>query len=275
MISGGVKFFTKSKTLFSEGCNASASSNTEAAKYILSLNNYTEWKSLGSNDTIDEEILIELSELKSISRIILTDMNFKDFLIQYFDGADFVDFTNVISANGISRAKLEILDNEKSAEYFEFDEVDTTQIKLIIRKTIVPNEEKYLCKFIATSEIGTLKGFPRVDNQINSNEVESKTMSGFIYSSKGFQTAQIKINFKTHPYGEDISLIEYLFSIDESFLIYPCGGRFGDKYFKMNQFTWKLGDIYNVKTSGNLDADWEKGVYLLGANKNITFKEHI
>lgn len=275
MITGGIKFFKQSYALFKNGALAIASSNNEAAKYILSMNRYTEWVSIDSDDMTEEEIIIELDSSRSINRLFLTEFNFKEFEVTYWNGSSYVAFTNVVGVNGQTYTGINVTDYAYDSAYFEFDNVTTTRIKLTCLKTQIPNEQKYLCIFLVTEELGTFKGFPRVDPKTDMNEIKTKTLGGKVLVSKGFETVLIKLNFKTHPYQDDITLLEYLFSSVEPFLIYLCGGRVGENYFKIAQKTWNLSDVYNVQATGDLDSDFEKGVYLLGANKNITFEEHV
>jgi len=275
MINGGVKFFKQAYTLFKNGAMATASSNDAAAKYILSTNRYTEWTSIGSDDMTEEEIIIDLDSLRNINRLFLTEFNFKNFSVMYWDGAAYQNFTNVVGVNGQTFTGINVTNWAYDAAYFEFDSVSTIRIRIRCQTTQIADAQKFLCSVLATEEIGTFKGFPRVDPKTDNNEIKTKTLGGKALVSKGFQTVIIKVNFKTHPFQEDNDLLEYLFNSVDPYLIYPCGGRTGENYFKISQKIWKLSDVFNVQATGDLDSDFEKGVYLLGVNKNITFEEHI
>ncbi len=274
-ITGGIKFFKQSFTLFKNGAEATASTNTNAAKYILDMNKYTEWKSVGSDDMTEEEIIIDLDSSRLINRLFLTEFNFKEFEVQYWNGSTYVPFTGVIGVNGTSYTGIDVTNYAFDSAYFEFDSVTTSRIKLTCLTTQVADAEKYLTMLIVTEELGTFRGFPRVDPKTDLNEIKTKTLGGKVLVSKGFETVMIKVNFKTHPYQEDVTLLEYLFSSTDPFLIYLCGGRTGDAYFKISQKIWNLSDVYNVQATGDLPSEFEKGVYILGVNKNITFEEHI
>ena len=275
MINGGVKFFDQSKCLYKNGSTTMASTNDAASKYILDGNKYTEWISIGSSDLTEEEIIIDLDTAENINRIILTEINFKNFEVQYWNGSTWTNFTNVVGVNGTAYVGIASIDYALDSAYFEFDNVTTTRLRIACLTTQVPNAEKFICNFICTTEIGTFKGFPRIDPTTDMNEVKTKTLGGKVLVSKGFETVKIKVNFKTHPYQTDVTLLEELFSRVEPFLVYPCGGRSGVKYFKISQKIWMLKDIFNMQATGDLDSDFEKGVYILGVNKNITFEEHV
>lgn len=274
-ITGGIKFFYKAMNLYKDGAVGTASTNSAAAKYVLSHDNYTQWESIGSNDTISEYIYVQLPATKTITRMFLTEMNFKDFEVHYWDGAAYQSFTNVIGENGNAYTGVKATTYAFESAYFEFDSVSTDRLRITATKTQVANQEKYLCKFLVSSEIGTMQGFPRIDNRSDRNEIKTKTIGGKFLISKSFNISQIKVNFKTHPYQADINLIETLYDSEDPFLVFPCGGRHGTQYFKIEQKTWKLGDVFNMKLSGDMDHKFEKGVYLLGVNKDVTFEEHI
>lgn len=275
MITGGMKFFYKAYNLYKDGAVASATSNSSAAKYILSHDNYTQWISIGSNDLTTENIIVQLPTTKTINRMFLTEMNLKDFEVQYWNGSSYQSFTNVIGVNGNAYANAGSTSYALDSAYFEFNSVSTDRLKIIANKTQIANAEKYLCKFLVTEEIGTFQGFPRIDNKTDRNQTKTKTIGGKFLVSKSFDIAQIKVNFKTHPYQSDMDLVETLYDSDDPFLVYPCGGREGTTYFKIEQKTWRLKDVFNMQFTGDLDHKFEKGVYILGVTKDITFEEHI
>lgn len=275
MISGGVKFFERAKNLFKDGSTVTAVSNEDAAKYILDLNRYTQWISIASNDLTNEELIIVLPSSKTIDRLFLLDMNFKEFEVMYWTGSAWASFTNVIGLNGVSYANAGSTNYALTSAYFEFTQVTTSQIKISCLKTQVANAQKYLTTFLVSKELGTFRGFPRVDPKVMRNEEKVKSLSGKYLVQKGYETYQIKIGLKSHPYQDDIDIVENLFNMEESFLVYPCGGRYGANYFKINQKGFKVDDVFNMQLVGSMDSDFEKGVYTLGVSKSLTLEEHI
>jgi len=275
MINGGMKFFGNNYALLKNGGIASASSNDSAASAITDISKYTQWQSSGSNDTTTEIITIDLSTNYEINRVFLLDTNFKNFNIKYYDGEAYVDFTNVVGVNGAESVSILETDYSEDTAYYEFDNVTTNSILVEVLSSQVVDAEKFLTQVIIAKEIGTLKGFPRIVPQAERNETKSKTLSGKYIVQKSYETNQIKTTFKSHPYQEDLDIIEELFLREEPFLVYPCGGRKGENYFKFDMINWRLKDIYNMQIVGKLKNEFEKGVYLLGFNKTITFEEHI
>lgn len=275
MINGGVKFFDQSFSLFRNGATANASSNTALAKNILNTNIYVRWESFGSNDLTTETINITLDGTKEIDRIFLTDFNFKEFTIQYHNGATFVDFANVIGVNGVESSIISETTYAFDTAYFEFDAVTTNQIQITVKKTQIADEEKLLTTVLVTKEIGTFQGFPRVKPNMSRNESKTKTLSKKSVIQKSYETNTVSINFKTHPFQNDLDILEILWDSEEPFLVWVCGGRTGTQFFKIAQKSWRLKDVFNMQISGRSRNEFEKGVYLLGFKKSIRFEEHI
>lgn len=276
MINGGCKFFYKAMNLFKDGTTIdSASSNPDGAKYILDTNQYTQWESISSNDLTEESIVITLPSAKTINRLFMTDFNFKDFDVMYWNGSAWADFANVIGINGEAFTGVSSTAYSMASGYFEFDTVVTSEVRIRVRKTQVADAQKYLTNFLLTKEIGTFTGFPRIEPNSNRNEEKIKAMSGKFLVQKGFDTTQIKITFKTHPYQADIDIVTALYESEDPFLVYPCGGRTGTTYFKISTRSWAVDAIFNMQLVGKVADKFEKGVYTLGVSNSITLEEHI
>lgn len=275
MITGGVKFFEQSYTLYKNGVAATATSNNQGANNMLSTNKYTQWQSVGSTDASAEEILIALPTAKAIDRILLIDFNLKDFSILYFNGTTFVNFSNVIGVNGEEKASIVETTYNRDSAYYEFSEVTTSQIKIIATKSQVVDAQKFIGQFIATKEIGTFLGYPKVNPDSDRNETVAKTLSNKVVVQKSYETTDIKMTFKTYPYQADMDIIDELFDREDPFLVWPCGGRTGTQYFKVNQRSWRLRDVYNMQLTGQVKNDWEANVYVMGFNKMLKFQEHV
>lgn len=274
-ISGAAKFFEQNFALFRDGGTADASSNADAARFILDISRYTQWESIGSNDLTTETIIVNLKSAKLVDRLFLIDMNFKEFNIKYDNGSGYVDFSNVVGVNGAESSTISETDFEFDTAYYQFDPVTTSRFQITCNKSQVENAQKFLSQFIATKELGTFEGFPRIQPSSTRNETKAKALSRRLVVQKTYETNKIKITFKTHPFQNDLDIVEELFNREETFLVYPCGARSGSIYFKVDQMNWRLKDIYNMQLTGGLKNEFEKGVYTLGFNKSITLEEHI
>lgn len=275
MITGGVKFFSKNFSLLKNGASSTATSNTEASKNVLSFFQYTIWESIASNDTVTEEIIIDLGGSKSIDRIFLLDMNFKNFNVMYFDGATYVHFANVLSVNGEVKTNITETAYSKDSAYYEVTAVSARFIRVQVLSTQVADEQKYLTTFVATKELGTFNGFPKVTPVSDRNEVKNQTLSNKILVQKTLPNILVTMKFSRYPDADDLTLLESLFDREDPFLVWLCGGRTGSDYFKFNQRGWRLKDLFNMQLTGNFSNEFDDGIYKLGFNKTLKFEEHI
>lgn len=270
-ITGGVKFFDKNKALYRDGNTISASTNNAAAKFILDISKYTRWESIGSNDTITEVITINFKTSQEIDRLLLVGHNFKNYTVKYNGGSD---FTTVSGLDGDLVGGIAETTYANNTSYYKFDSVSVNSITITVNTTQLADDEKYLMQFIATVELGTLAGFPRIQNvEHDRNIVGSQVLSGKNIIQKGYETTSLKIVFKTYPVQADITLMDDLHEREDSFLVWLCGGRYGLEYFTVEQRGWRLQDIYNMQVNRALSSDYEKGIYQNGVNKTLNFVE--
>ena len=272
-ITGGVKFFENNKALFRDGNLANASTNDSAAKFILDISKYTRWESIGSDDSTTETITINFKTAQQLDRLILVGHNFRAYTAQYNGGTD---FTNVSGLDGDLVGGIAETAYDKDTSYYKFDAVTVSSIIISVDTTQVAGEEKYLDQFIATKEIGTFAGFPRIQNvQHNRNIKGSKALSGKNVIQKGYETTTFRMNFKTYPVQADIDIVEKIHERENSFLVWLCGGRYGAEHFSVEQRGWRLRDVYNMQISRPIGANYEKGIYQNGVNTNVSFVEVI
>ena len=270
-ISGGVKFFDKNKALFRDGNTVNATSNEDAAKFIIDVSRYTRWESVGSNDITTETLTINFNGTQDIDRLIFTGHNFKNYTVTY-NGT--TEFTNVSGLDGALVAGISEADYDKGTSYYSFDSALINSITITINTTQTVDVDKFLVQFIATKELRTLAGFPRVQNvQHNRNIKGSQVISGKNVIQKGYETTSFRMNFKTYPIQADIDLIESLHEREDSFLVWLCGGRYGVEHFRISQRGWRLEDVYNMQISNVYRTSYEKGIYQNGVNTTPYFVE--
>lgn len=274
-VTGGIKFFKRNFSLLKDGATATASSNTEGVKYLLSPVRYAKWISVGSSDATEETITITFPSSKTIDRLFLLGFNLKEFDVKYFDGLSFVDFSNVIGVNGVEQSTINETNFSFDSAYYEFDSVTTSQVQIKARKTQVADEEKMITTFVSTMEIGTLEGYPSISSSLSNNEKRSKALSQRFVIQKTYETVSFQLGFKTHPFQNDLNIMEELFESIDSYLIFPCGGRTGSQYFKIDQKAWRLDDLFQVQNRGKFQSNFEKNIYTNGFNKSVTFEESV
>lgn len=274
-VSGGCKFFDKNYALLKNGGSVVTSSNGGGANSIIDISRYTQWQSLASNDVTTETITITLSSSREITRIFLIDFNFKEFNIKYNNGGVFEDFADVIGVNGTTSTTINESNYAFNTAYYEFKAVTTNQIQIQCAKTQVANAQKFLTQAVITTELGTLQGFPRISPQSSRNETRTTALSKRAVVQKSYETFRIRMNFTYHPFQNDLDILENIIDREEPFLVYPCGGRTGTTYFKVNQKAWRLEDLFNMQTVGRDRNEFERGVYVLGFRKALVLEEHI
>jgi hypothetical protein len=278
MITGGIKFFTRPVSIFSDGqIVATASTATGSISRALDRNRYTYWRSVGSNDTITETITITWSSAVTFSRIILVDHNFKEFNVKWKSGVSFVHFTSVSGLDGSQANVSETVFADDTA-YYEVAQVTTTAIQIEVVKTQVANQEKYINQIIACSEYGTLEGYPDINSlEFNRNERAKKMLSGKTLSLKSEESMKVQLTFKDYPpsLGADIDLMGQLFDVESTFLVWLCGGRRGTSYFRKALRGFRLRDIFYMQTTGTFNPDYSKNVYVLPVNFRLNFIESV
>jgi len=278
-ISGGIKFFTKSKSLGVDGNTISASSGDASSSYALDRNPVTYWRSVSSSDATTETITITFSTSKTFNRIFLLDTNFKDFNIKYELASVWTHFANV---TGLSGAKTNITETAfaDTSAYYEFTSVTTQRIQIQVLKTQVANAEKYLSQFVATLELGTFVGFPDISNlDFDRNMRVNKTISGKYSVQKSDENAGFTLNFKRYPassdFHPDLDLVMELQDTEEPFLVWLCGGRRGTSYFRYTIRGFRLQDLYQMQVTKPLKLEYADNVYVNSINSSLSLEESI
>lgn len=242
----------------------------------------TKWQSVGSNDITTETVTVTFTSAQTISRIMLLQMNFDTFNVQYLNGSTWTDFTNVYDETASGSAVygtavygtgtygggnvmtgIHFSGNTDTTKYFEFDSVSTTQIRIQINTTITANAEKEMVELYIGTETGTFVedwfGAPN-----NNKPIVSNTNALYLKKSNG---GMIKYE-KSDKFSTNVSLKELLNTADQTimntmydngeFAILPCGG------VPYVQRGMRLQDFFHVVIEGNLE-----GEFAIGRDSNI------
>jgi hypothetical protein len=278
-ITGGVKFFKKSMSLLVDGASMTASSGDDSSAYALDQNPSTYWRSVSSTDAVTETLTVTFSENKTINRLILSDINFKEFTVKYDLAGTWTNFTSVFGMDG-SKANISETVFADDCAYYEFDSVTTGKIQITCLKTQVVNAQKYVSQIIATSELGTFQGYPEISEvEMDRNAKIVKTISGKYSIQKGDETASFDIAFKGYPsastYNVDVGLALVLHDLDSPFLVWLCGGRRGTNYFRYTLRGFRLKDIFQMQITKSLKLKYSDNVYVNQLNAKMTLEEVI
>jgi len=258
-ISGGMKVFKKSSSLYKNSGNATASSGNGSADNMLSMHRYLRWDSIGSNDATPETITITFPST-TIDRIFLIDHNLKNFTITYGVGA--TSFAGVVGIDGVKSGIVETAFAEDTA-YYEFNAVTTTQINITANTTQIVDAQKYINMVLTTQEVGTFIGYPEITPSLDANERRSQVLTGKYITQKNFEVFKGRLAIE-HTNQADIDLVNYMYESQEPFLIWLCGGKYGTESFSVEFKNWRLKDVYQVQTA---DAIQTKFIEVMGEPK--------
>jgi len=266
-VTGGIKFFDENLADGKTGTTATATSGNASAPFILDRNNYTFWRSVGSDDTTTEDIEIVFPAQIQFDRIFLVNHNFKEFsILRYTVG--FVPIVgDVIGVNGVppsgSPSNLREVAYSYNTAYYEIP-IATTRLLITVQKTQIPDEEKFLGQVVLTNELGTLVGYPIVrDATKDKKQRKSILLNGRSFVTKSIEVFRCLVDFKNYPPGldDDLDLVYQLFDRDNSFFVWLCGGRTGDPYFKYSLRGWRLQDLHLVQTVNIFKDKYRKNLY--------------
>ena len=277
-VTGGIKFFKKSKCL--DATASSPISGDASVDNLLNANRETFWRSIGTDDTVTEEIEITFSETKTIDRIFLLDINAKDFNIMYDVSGTWTHFSSVTDIDG-SQSNVTRTDLSQNTYYAEFASVSTDKIRIQITKTQTADEEKYINQVIVTEELSTLVGYPQIRSvDMSREERAKKTISGKYSVQKSLETFGIKLSFRKYPsssvYNVDIDAMITLHDSEDPFLVWLCGGRFGSPYFNYTLPGFRLKDVFQMQIVGSYKLKYLDNIYVNPLDlASVRFEEHV
>jgi hypothetical protein len=270
-ITGGIKFFERNQALAKDGNTATASTNDGAAIYLLTNNKYVRWESVNSNDLTTETVTITFKNTRTIDRLLLTRHNLKQYQITY-NGTN--EFTNVSNLDGDLVGGISETTYDKSTSYYKFDQVAVDSLTITMNTTQVADAQKFITEVVATRELGTLAGFPRVRNMAHSRNIRgSQVLSGKNVLQPTYETTSFRLGLSNYAVKDDVLLFDSIHEREQSLLVWLCGGRYGDEFFPIPQRGFNLEDLYSMKINRPLPANYANGIYTNGANGTLSFVE--
>ena len=271
-VSGGIKFFRKNRgDIDDDNAGAAASSGSATRAYARNRKRYLRWESVGSDDLTTETYTLEFGADYDIDRIILKRNNFKAFTVKYWDGAAYVHFANVVTAEG-TQANITETTNTKSTNYYEFTSVNTGKIQISVDTTQVADEEKHLYECIATEEIGTFEGYPGYVGTFDKKRSRKNALTGRVAVSIFGESFKCRLRFSGYPTEADHTIVNTLWELDKEFLIYPCGADAG-QYRYEDMIGNRLQDLYLVTIDRDLSPSYTRNVYVNALNYDLKMLE--
>lgn len=258
-----ISFFQKNFADYSfSNVVVTASEGSDYAPNIQKRVNYNGWMTTGSVDANNTTLTINFVDLVTITDLFLVLHNFKSFTIQYWNGTGYSDFSTAINPTN----------NTDSVTHFTFNAVQTTMILITILGTQVPNSDKSLCQFIATTEIGQLQGWPVIKTPtFNTNKRVNTMLSGKkdIESNLGGITFNLSVSNWNN--ATDLTTIETLYQSGTGFLVWLCGGD--QTQFSSIRKGYRLQDFFLCKCEDDYIPEWVDGLYTTGMVMDIKISE--
>lgn len=259
-MSAQIMFFEKNKLDLDFGRTlCTASENPELANYAVNRKNTSAWQTDASLDANNTTYTGSFGRVTLINAIILIGINFKDFDVEYFDGAAWNFFTDQATGGNSSYT-----DNTKTDVFIQTEDVENAEkIRITIKKTITANDAKVMVQFIATELLGQLEGWPVIDRVKVGRETDDLEMLDGLVTALDRQGGYSgRLGVTQYTVENDINLLHSLQNRADGFLYWPCGGDIT----QFNPVTegYRFKDIYLCRFFGQWEADYYKGLYPAG-----------
>jgi hypothetical protein len=266
----GIRFFEKNKidlTFDNVAITVTDLVATDSGQAFVNLmrnrRNDSGWTTTDSTDAANTELIFDFGDLVEINRIFLIQHNLKAYTIQYWDGAAYQNFSTPISETN----------NSAVDKLHEFNNVETSRVKLVITGTMVADDDKFISQFVATQEIGQFQVMqPRIeDARVSRNRKVLKSLSGKakIMRSSGF------IEFKFSQTGvtndNDLTLLETLHDYYDGFLVWISGGDVSQ--FRNERIAYRLKDLIFMNITTEYQPEWKNGFYNQGIDVKFNMTE--
>jgi len=258
-----IRFFKKSRMdlSFSQVVITASQGNDYADKVRnRSLNNG--WATTGSVDADNTTFEVDFIDVTTMDTIVLNDMNFASYKIEKWNGLAYEAFSPAIDVTG----------NTKTTRFHQFTSVEPTKIRLTIRGTITPDEDKFMSEMLVCESIGQFEGWPVVKAPIVSRDrKELKMLSGKVSIRESIGFRAYKLECPNLSSDADLSIVEQLFGTNEGFHVWISGGD--ESQFSSVRMGFREVDIPLMKPRNELSNEWYKGFYKSGVKMAIDLKE--
>jgi len=227
--------------------------------FLRNRDNNSGWGTTGSTDAANTTLEFEFNDLKEFDSIIMVGHNFKDFTLEYWSGAAWVNLETVA-------------DNTLTTSYFSYDSlIETTAIRLIIQGAMTVDADKFMRQFVVTEKIGTFEIEPKVEVEINREKKRSRFLSGKSFISTQVGGVTMKMSQDGVFRESDLSLIEELYNSFQGFIVSVSGGT--TSQFETLRIGYRPQDIYFMKLSNEYEPNWGEGRWKNGINITLSFAE--
>lgn len=256
-----INFFKKNK-LNSTVTPTFTSANTALMVNLYDNDTTSKLISSGSNDATPEVWQFDFAASVMIDAIHIANHNIKSGKIEYYNGANYVDFSTPIAWTA----------NAAADNYFSFTQISTTSIKLTMNTTIVTNAQKSVGELRFLELLGTLSNNPsKFDIKFIEKTKEQVLDNGASLSVFFGENAEIKLKLDQCTQA-DMDILRTIKNTRASFYVYPNGGsnltalqeglRVRDMYFVnwTSDYTYKLPSGHLTGTIVGTDLTLKEAV---------------
>jgi hypothetical protein len=267
----GIRFFEKNKidrsldTLVTIAVTDGVATDAGQSfvDYVRNRRNDSGWATTNSTDAANTQLDIDFGEGHEIDTIFFIGINWKAYTCQYWDGVAYQDFSTPISVSG----------NSDDVKVHEFNDLETSKIRIIIAGTFVADTDKVCAQIVVTQAIGTLVTQPRLKEPVVSkNRKFLKALSGkgtVLRSSGAFQ---VVLTQKPIVVEADLALIENLHDYYEGFLVWLCGGD-ESQFSPGVRVGYRREDLFLMNIITEYKPEWNGGYFKQGIDIEMSLAE--
>lgn len=236
--------------------------------------NFSGWGTTGSNDGANTTLEVDYKELLEKRTLIISGHNIASLKVEKWNGSAYVDFATPVDITGNTEDVLEI--DLGPEEVF-------SKFRIILRGTMVANEDKFITQLILTDPIGAgqLTFYPEItEYQFGPDKGENQAISGKSHIFETVGSAGLQMSVKGVATKADMDIFEQIVLFRRrGFLFWPCGGvdqevSAGGQFSRKTE-GWKRKDIFHMKTKTKWNPVWYEQIYTSSLDIKIGMVEAI
>ena len=224
------------------------------------------WATTESTDAANTQLDVVMSDEPEISEILLIQMNFKAYTIQYWDGLAFVDFSLAINVAG----------NADKDKRHTFDSVTPVEgrVRIIITAAFNVDDDKFMRQLIFTQLIGQFERFPIIEDVEDGRRRRGiKMLSGRVKVIKSTGNFKATLTQNNEVVENDLALQEAMFESFGGFLVSLSG--FEETQFRTVRIGYRKRDVFLMNCENEYEPIHEGGFYQHGTPINIELVETV
>jgi hypothetical protein len=234
--------------------------------FVRNRNNTSAWLTTDSTDAAGTKLVIDMTDDREFTEIILVKHNLKAFTIKYWDGASFVDFSTPISETT----------NTETTNHYSFTKVVSDMIEIVITGTQVADDDKVIHQIIVTDEVltGQLDGWPVIRRpRFITNKKISNMLSGKVNVVESVGGFSMELAVTNWNIDADLDIIEEVYFGRRGVLVWISGGN--QTQFSHLRVGYRKEDIFFMRATNDYSPEWNRGIYNNGMRIRMRLQEAI